>query len=51
MGSQLTHQDIITTVAQVCSNSITELEAGLNAQVNSDKVTLDDMERQRTGRV
>jgi hypothetical protein len=45
MGSQPTHRDIIATVAQVCSDSITELEAGLKAQVNLDKVALDDMEK------
>jgi hypothetical protein len=45
MGSQPTHQDIIATVAQVCSDSITELEDGLKAQANSDKAALDDMEK------
>ena|ERR1700676_2571079 len=45
MGSQPTHQDIIATVAQVCSDSITELEDGLKAQANLDKAALDDMEK------
>lgn len=45
MGSQPTHQDIVTTVAQICSDSITELESGLKAQVNLDRAARDDMEK------
>jgi hypothetical protein len=45
MSLQPMHQDIIATVAQFCSDSITKLEAGLKAQVNLDKVTHDDMEK------
>jgi len=43
MGSQPTHQDVITTVSQLCGNSIAEFEAGLKAQVESDQVAHEEM--------
>jgi alcohol dehydrogenase class IV len=38
MGSQPTHQDVISTVVQLCGDGITELEAGLKAQVDADRI-------------
>ena len=43
MGSQPTHQDVITTVSELCGNSIIEFEAGLKAQVDSDQAAREEM--------
>jgi hypothetical protein len=45
MGSHPTHQDVITTVSQLCGNSITEFEAGLKAQVESDQAAREEIEK------
>ena len=45
MGSQPTHQDVVGAVSQLCYDSITELEAGLKAQVDLDMVAREEKER------
>ena len=45
MGSHPTHQDVITTVSQLCGNSITKFEAGLKAQVESDQAVREEIEK------
>jgi len=45
MGSDSTHQEIITTVIRLCSNSIMQFEGILNAQIESDKAAFAEMEK------
>jgi hypothetical protein len=45
MGSHPTHQGVITTISQLCNSSITEFEAILQVQVESDQAARREMER------
>jgi len=45
MGSHPTHQDVITSLTNLCSDSIVAFEAGLKAQVNADTAAREAMER------
>jgi hypothetical protein len=45
MGSESEHQEIVTTVIRLCSDSITQFEGVLNAQIKSDKAAFEEMEK------
>jgi ATPase subunit of ABC transporter with duplicated ATPase domains len=45
MGSDSAHQDIVTAVIHLCSDSITQFEGILNAQIESDKAAFEEMEK------
>ncbi|KIM81345.1 hypothetical protein PILCRDRAFT_8711 [Piloderma croceum F 1598] len=45
MGSDPTHQEIVTTVIRLCSDSITQFEGILKAQIESDKAAFEEMEK------
>jgi hypothetical protein len=45
MGSHPTHQDVITSLAILCGDSIAECEAGLKAQYEADIAARKEMEK------
>src|SRR5258705_5076566 len=45
MGSQPTHQELVTMIMNLCNNGISALEAGLKLQAESDKAAHEEEER------
>jgi hypothetical protein len=45
MSSQPTHQELVITITGLCSDGISELEAGLKSQMESDKAAREEEER------
>ena len=45
MGSDSAHQDIVTAVIHLCSDSIRQFEGILNAQIESDKAAFEEMKK------